>query len=1033
MGSQIHFVKNVVIILRMSFFSKKKIFFISIIRLTFKSGEVMSIVRTVIIGLFAMVPFCSAMSIPDISDNACLSIGKRIVADKAVANLDRLNDGWDSTSCTFTGPIKISIEVNATNCPASKLMLNFRNAGIFNWNDTTYSFQSIRILTSHDSTDGLNGTWTLVKTEINQRNDRVLVFTNNKPRWVMVEETTAADIALARLEIFQSAPAGKRNDYWIFFGASLTQGDMGCPTYLTYYFNDIIRRNFPNRYPIIVNQSLGGEVAQNGAIRAQTYVFPENPQATFFGFEHGGNNISGGRPYPGGVSTLSTAMTNLFRHATNANLCPIPGGITFRNYPDMDWANNQTLSNEMRGSLPYSENVFNPLIKRLARYAYNTNINRPIIDLYQVFKDNYATDLVADGVHQTTAGKNTMNKQWAMGASNIIYSKKLTGMAVSAIALSRSIITNNKTNSLVLTATALDSDGSITKVESDWGSLRGPSPIQMNNVGGDNFSLTIKIAPGSSAGKRSVYAKAFDNLNNHYLRWTNLTVVDKLPPTAPVIHNVNLTGGTYPTLIFSASSDDTALASYKVFKGTNSNIYFSSNTITATNWSDGIPADAGKTYYFRVKAIDTSGNHSAASTEQSIFVPSSSKMKSLLPSSLILSNHRINNITFTLQTTTAQNMVSNVLINLTSLNGNSQTLMSNISGKTIWRYSISYSKSNSAATKTPLLTVQLHGGRTYLTNVIIQYLDKTPPLQNRFTSIIGAGKNVTLNWTLGGDETLLLTHILYRGTTSGVYTSSNVFTPRTTFGETVPTDNTRYYYALRSRDSANNMSPFSPETNIMIANLDTTPPQPATVFQTKAISKNGQFQAALTWIPSTDIDLSHLMILRSLTPITSTPVPQTSYTQGNELSAGVLIALKGLPTLTTWTDSNSLSYGSTVYYRLVMGDANNNYSTPADASLQIPALSGESKIKKNLTSDATIISLEISEPTEKVKVSIYNSSGKLVRLLVDKELTTGLHEIPWDLKNSQGLDVSSGVYLVVMETGKGKKSDKVMIIRGRED
>jgi hypothetical protein len=406
-------------------------------------------------------------------------------------------------------------------------------------------------------------------------------------------------------------------------------------------------------------------------------------------------------------------------------------------------------------------------------------------------------------------------------------------------------------------------------------------------------------------------------------------------------------------------------------------------------------------------------------------------MKSLLPSALTLSNNKTNHITFTLLTTTAQNMVSNVLINLASFNGDSQTLMSNISGKTLWRYSLSYAKSNAAATKTPVLTVLIQGGKTHHTNATIQYLDKTPPLQNRITSITGAGKNVSLNWTLGGDETLLLNHILYRGTSPGVYTSSNLLTPRTSFAETVPADNMRYYYALRSRDAANNMSPFSPETNIMIVNTDSTPPHPATEFQTKLISRDGKIRAALMWVPSTDIDLSSLLILRSSTPITATLVQQTSYTEGTELGAGVFIAFKGIPTLTTWTDTALPRYGSTVHYRLVMGDANNNYSTPADAFLQIPALTGESKIRKNLTSDATTLSLEITEEPEKVKVSIYNSRGKLVRHLLEKELHSGRYEIPWDLRNDKGEEVASGLYLLVLETTKGRKSDKIMVIRGQ--
>lgn len=81
-----------------------------------------------------------------------------------------------------------------------------------------------------------------------------------------------------------------------------------------------------------------------------------------------------------------------------------------------------------------------------------------------------------------------------------------------------------------------------------------------------------------------------------------------------------LQAGQSVTVSWDANTEDD-LAGYKVFYGTASRSYSDSTILgRSTSFSLG-NVEAGKTYYFIVKAYDTSGNDSAPSQEVSIFVP----------------------------------------------------------------------------------------------------------------------------------------------------------------------------------------------------------------------------------------------------------------------------------------------------------------------------------------------------------------------------------------------------------------------------
>jgi Secretion system C-terminal sorting domain len=74
------------------------------------------------------------------------------------------------------------------------------------------------------------------------------------------------------------------------------------------------------------------------------------------------------------------------------------------------------------------------------------------------------------------------------------------------------------------------------------------------------------------------------------------------------------------------------------------------------------------------------------------------------------------------------------------------------------------------------------------------------------------------------------------------------------------------------------------------------------------------------------------------------------------------------------------------------------------------------------------ISFNIIE-TSNVQIKIYNSLGKEINVLLDKELSSGKYEIFWDVKDKFGNSLPSGVYLIVLKTKNSVKTFKSILLK----
>jgi hypothetical protein len=78
----------------------------------------------------------------------------------------------------------------------------------------------------------------------------------------------------------------------------------------------------------------------------------------------------------------------------------------------------------------------------------------------------------------------------------------------------------------------------------------------------------------------------------------------------------------------------------------------------------------------------------------------------------------------------------------------------------------------------------------------------------------------------------------------------------------------------------------------------------------------------------------------------------------------------------------------------------------------------------------TSINFSLSENEQNVSLSVYNAKGQLVKKLLDEELAAGNHHIIWNGDDTEGADVSSGVYFYKLSNDSGQTlSGKCLLLK----
>ena len=90
------------------------------------------------------------------------------------------------------------------------------------------------------------------------------------------------------------------------------------------------------------------------------------------------------------------------------------------------------------------------------------------------------------------------------------------------------------------------------------------------------------------------------------------------------------------------------------------------------------------------------------------------------------------------------------------------------------------------------------------------------------------------------------------------------------------------------------------------------------------------------------------------------------------------------------------------------------------------------KLEKNYPNPfktSTTITYYLSHPSD-VTIKIYNVQGELVTMLSNNEIvSTGLHNVVWNGKNSSEAIVSSGVYLYQLIINESSVTKKMLLLK----
>lgn len=130
---------------------------------------------------------------------------------------------------------------------------------------------------------------------------------------------------------------------------------------------------------------------------------------TLFVIHAGGNNISSGRPYPGGSSTFTTDYAALIAQAATRPGSCIISDVSFRDYDDT------TADDEAAGSQPYNTNLTKPALAAargdLVNHAYYDD-GTPVTCFYEWSYYRRLRFLSGDNVHPSVPDGENLLRQW---------------------------------------------------------------------------------------------------------------------------------------------------------------------------------------------------------------------------------------------------------------------------------------------------------------------------------------------------------------------------------------------------------------------------------------------------------------------------------------------------------------------------------------------------------------------------------------------------------------------------------------------
>jgi acyl-CoA thioesterase I len=340
--------------------------------------------------------------------NPIISRGKMVFASPAanaaaVVNGQYHNGGWNAGRPTEAAPAWVAIKLD----PGPKRIL-------VSWDDGgTYDYQPLRGATdvptyglpaayrlevSTDSTNGMDGTWTMAGAPVtgNVFRTRAHAIDFHGKAWIrmFVTGTPARSngVVISEIDVhdISATPTGLPEDTWFFMGDSITAFAYQRATFQQPSFAAGINAAVPAYFPAMINGGVGSENTRD-ALNRLDQVLAANDAYRFFALGYGTNDCAGDQM---NTAAFRDNMQMLIDRIKAAGRIPILAHIPYAGDGSHDTAP-----------------LFNAVIDELTR----ENGLQVGPDFYRHFMD-HPNELQSDKLHPNNDGQKAMNPLWTAAA-----------------------------------------------------------------------------------------------------------------------------------------------------------------------------------------------------------------------------------------------------------------------------------------------------------------------------------------------------------------------------------------------------------------------------------------------------------------------------------------------------------------------------------------------------------------------------------------------------------------------------------------
>ncbi len=324
---------------------------------------------------------------------------------------------------------------------------------------------------------------------------------------------------------------------------------------------------------------------------------------------------------------------------------------------------------------------------------------------------------------------------------------------------------------------------------------------------------------------------AFDAAGNHSAASAPASATtDNNPPTVPTGLTANVISSTQVDLIWTASTDDVAVAGYTLYRDGS---VLATLSDTSLSYSD-MSVTSGVAYSYTVDAFDAAGNHSAASAPINVTIPDTESPS--VPAGL------------------AANALGATQVDL-SWNASTDNVA--VTGYTVYRdgteigavsgSSLAYSDTTVAVATTYQYTVDAFdaaGNHSAASAPASATTDNNPPtVPTGLTANVISSTQVDLIWTASTDDVAVAGYTLYRdGSVLATLSDTSL-----SYSDTSALPGASYSYTVDAFDVDGHHSAESDPVN-----ASTPDSEPPTVPAGLAANTSGVSQVDLSWNASTD-------------------------------------------------------------------------------------------------------------------------------------------------------------------------------------